>query len=62
MNNAGYRVTLVLKNIANAKISGYHPDGKRKFPCTLQLSLGDGTGRKNTECDFESFTISNVNS
>ena len=57
MHNPGYRVTLVLKNIAKARISGYHPDGKRKFPCTFQLFLRDETGRGQAECDFEPFPI-----
>ena len=47
MHSPGYYVTLTLKNIANAKISGYHPDGKRKFPCEEM-----GTGRENGECEF----------
>ena len=57
MHSPSYRVTLILKKIANAKISGYHPNGKRKFPCKFQLSLRGGTGREKAECDFESFPI-----
>ena len=58
MHSPYCRVTLILKkNIANIKISGYHPDGKRKFPCKFQLSLRGGKGREQTECDFEPFPI-----
>ena len=57
MHSPGYRDTLILKNIAIAKISEYHPDGKRKFPCKFQLSLRGGTGREQAECDFEPFPI-----
>ena len=45
MHSPGYRVTLVLKDIANARISGYHPDDKRKFTFKFQLSLRGGTRR-----------------
>ena len=34
---------LVPRNIANAKISGYHAGGKKWFSCKFQLSLRDGT-------------------
>ena len=57
MHSPVYRFTLFWKNIANAKIAGYHPDGKRKFPCKFQLSLRGETGREYAECDFEPFAI-----
>ena len=41
MHSPGYRVTLILKNAANAKTSGYHPDGKKsshaKFSFLLEV-------------------------
>ena len=52
MHSLGYRVTLILKNNATAKISGYHPDGKRKFPYKFQLSLTGGTGLEKAESDI----------
>ena len=60
MHSRGYRVTFILKNITNAKISRYHPDGRRKFPCKFQLPLRCGTGREKAKCDFMPFPICNV--
>ena len=46
VHSPGYRVTLILKNIANIKILGYEPGGKRKIPFKFHPSLRGGTGRE----------------